>query len=120
MHKKLPVSAQYRVAGNLCKALAASKNTVDKALLICGYAAILKRISESNLIAVSSYAGVDFTDGTPSDILRYYVKAGFIEIIDEGKGVASIFDDDIIEEEDDELRYAKAQIEKYRRDLLNG
>jgi hypothetical protein len=121
----LPENIQYRILNRVYRSISSTEGQVERLLLICAYATLLGKLSESNLVNLCSSAGVDIRSSPSIDILRYYVKSGFIEIVDEGKGVVRLmnsskepFAPDSVEAAI--IKMAKQEIDSIRREMLDG
>jgi hypothetical protein len=92
----------------------------ERALLVCGWAALLGRVSEENLAAVADFANVNFTKGTPLNIVRYYLGTGFLTIYGNGALATLIHAGRAMDINDEDLELAKQEIKLIRKRLFDG
>lgn len=116
----LSPASQFRLLAKLARNLPSYDSPLERALLVFGYAALVGRIHETSIIGLLEYADVDRDEDVILSMLNYYVKTGFIEIIDERKGLCKAMRSMAsfeVDPDDDIMVLTKTQIEKMRKEI---
>lgn len=114
----ISADSQYSLLRRLVSILNYDLDEVEKTIFVCSYGVILGTISETNLINLLRYAGIEDIDDDVLFMISYYVSMGLIKIRDERRGlVSSLSKVEEVPEDSEFVETVKKNIEIIRRDI---